>query len=123
MATFDYAALEVKAAALLDRFGVASKLRRWTKGAFSPTDRKHGDGSTTDYDVTVAVVDYDEDEIDGTLVQRDDALGIMKGSDEEPIMNDKVIVPAGGTVYEIIKITPVSPDRTTAVVYMLQLRK
>jgi hypothetical protein len=123
VSTFDYAALEARAAAILDKFGVASKLRRWTKGAYSPSDRKSGDGSTTDHDVTVAVVDYDEDEIDGTLVQQDDVKGIMKGSDEAPTLNDKVIVPAGGTVYEIIRINTVSPDRTTAVVYQLQLRK
>jgi hypothetical protein len=121
---YDYAALrDGSVAEVLAEYGGTATLTQWTKGAFSTADRDFGDGSTANYDVTVVVADYDETEIDGSVIQRDDKQVIMGGAEQAPRLNDKITIPKGGVQYEIISITPIKPDGSTVVAYFMQARK
>lgn len=105
MATFDYAKSRATAERLIARFGTAGAIRRTVQSgpSYDPvlTD--------TDYPCTLVTLEYDDRDIDGTLVRTTDkkiyvsTAGLAITLDK----SDKVI--AGGEVYAIENLKPLSP--------------
>jgi hypothetical protein len=119
--SYDYAALrDGTVAALMAKYGVAAVLVRWTKGAYNKGTASFGAGSTTNNDVTIVIDEFRIDEVDGTLVRREDKKFIMGGADTEPIMNDKIKI--GSDQWEVLNVTPIKPGGVT-VAYIIQARR
>jgi hypothetical protein len=117
--TFDYAQAKADADELIAYFGQAATLKRPTVGgsAYNPTQ-----GAPTSYDVIVAVLNYDDSEIDGSRVLATDKKVLMARGDLaiDPVTTDRLEI--GGVEHWII-----APIRTTApagivVLYELQAR-
>ena len=120
MATFDYAELrDVDVAEIITEFGVAATIQRWAKGVYDVAAGTHGVGTTTTPAITVVIEDFNEREIDGTRVKREDKKLLMGGADTVPVMNDKIII--GTDKWEIVSITPIKPGNVV-VLYEIHVR-
>lgn len=105
MATFNYAEMRAVAEELIAEFGQAGAIRRTaTSGpAYDP------ETVTTDHACQLAVMEYTDDKIDGTLIMRGDKLVYLStaGLSIEPSTADKVMI--GGEEHAIINVKPLSP--------------
>lgn len=131
MAKFDYTATQILANRLIDKFGGTLYIRRTTT-TDAPIDPWNvGTTETiTDHEVFGALLNYRNQDIDGTKIQQQDkqALVSAKGLSIEPTTNDLVIVKddAGVVIdsYQIVMPNPLRPNPQGPVVYWdLQLRK
>jgi len=106
------------ASRIIARFGQAGAFER-TSEQLNPWDPP---GTTTTHPATVAVVTYDQDHRDGTLIRADDlrVLVSVAGLDIEPAVSDKLIV--GGETYNIVHVAPLGPDGVPRF-HDLQVRK
>jgi hypothetical protein len=118
VATFDYTRTRANAERLIARFGQTGAIRRTTSDGdpFNPTM------TTTDYPCTLAVLDYNKRDIDGTLIQKTDQMVYVStaGLTISPETTDRLIV--GGAVLTVVNVKPLSPAGTV-VYYELQVRK
>ena len=103
-----------------DKFGRGMTLRRTTM-AYNPATQT-STPTVADYAASGVVAEYEDKDIDGTLVKAGDRLIILsaEGLAITPTPADKVIV--GGVVYSIVRDKPTNPAGV-AVVYELQVRK
>lgn len=105
MATFDYARSRATAERLIARFGMTGAIRRSTQSGptYDPvlTD--------TDYACQLVVMNYEDREVDGTLILSTDKK-LYVSTAGLPITlerSDKIV--AGGVAFSIEKLKPLSP--------------
>ncbi|MCD1266067.1 hypothetical protein B5M44_19150 [Shinella sumterensis] len=100
-----YPKLQQTAARLIAKFGQAGAIRRTTTSgpAYDP------ETVTTDHACQLAVMQYTDDKIDGTLIMRGDKLVYLStaGLSIEPSTADKVVI--GGEEHAIVNVKPLSP--------------
>jgi len=105
MGTFDYARTRATAERLIAKFGQTGAILRTTTGgpAYDP------ETVTTDHACQLAVMEYTDDKIDGTLIMRGDTLLYLStaGLSIEPSTADKVVI--GGEEHAIVNVKPLSP--------------
>lgn len=118
MASFDYARIRATAARLIAKFGQAGAIRRATTSgpAYDP------ETVTTDHACQLAVMQYTDDKIDGTLIMRGDKLTYLStaGLSIEPSTADKLMI--GGEEHAIVNVKPLSPAGLV-VFYEIQARR
>lgn len=105
MAQFDYARPRATADRLIKRYGQTGAIRRTTTSgpAYDP------ETVTTDHPCQLAVMQYTDDKIDGTLIMRGDKLAYLStaGLSIEPSTADNVVI--GGEEHAIVNVKPLSP--------------
>lgn len=118
MASFDYAHIRATAARLIAKFGQAGAIRRTTTSGSSYDPET----VTTDHACQLAVMQYTDDKIDGTLIMRGDKLVYLStaGLSIEPSTADKVVI--GGEEHAIVNVKPLSPAGLV-VFYEIQARR
>ena len=116
---FDYSNTAKTADRLLTRFGSAATLSRNSPGTYDPATgiaMPNSSGST----VTVAVIDYDQKFIDGTLIRQGDKEGYMSALGVSvPLAGD--VLTWAGVYCSVIACKSLSPSGLD-VLYTLQLR-
>lgn len=117
MAKFNYARAVATANRLIDKFGQTGAIRR-TETSGDPWNPGTSD---TDYTCTLVALDYDQKDVDGTLIKSTDkkVYAATKGMTIQPTTTDKVII--GGVVSTIIEAKPLNPAGTV-VYFELQAR-
>ena len=119
--SYDYAALrDGSVADIITKFGVAATLVQWTKGAYNVDTRTNAAGTTANIAVTIVIADFRVDEVDGTLIEREDKKFIMGGADATPTQNDKIKI--GSDQWEVINVVEIKPANVV-VAYEIQARK
>ncbi|MBT2326120.1 hypothetical protein J7E62_27710 [Variovorax paradoxus] len=118
--SFDYAEVAAEVDGILVEYGADATLTRVTPGAYDPATGTTGAASTTTWAGTGAKFDYEQRDIDGSLVRMGDqrvylsTVGIVN-----PKTGDTLTI--GGTVYQVIASRPLQPA-LTAVLYDVQIR-
>jgi len=106
MAKFDYSASRALADRLLNQFGASLTFTRQSGETFDPAT-----GTTTASEETfsrdVVWLDYDNDEIDGSIVQRGDARLLIQG---EVKVDDRV--EKYGENWKVVTASPLKPAST-----------
>ncbi|GAA5540447.1 hypothetical protein [Brucella sp. NBRC 113783] len=117
MAKFNYARSVQTANKLIDKFGQTGAIRR-TETSGDPWNPGTSD---TDYPCTLVALEYDQKDIDGTLIKSTDnkVYVATKGLTIQPTTTDKVII--GGVVSTIVEAKPLNPAGTV-VYFELQAR-
>lgn len=117
MAKFNYPRSVAVANKLIDKFGQTGAIRR-TETSGDPWDPSTSD---TDYPCTLVALDYDQKDVDGTLIKSTDKKVYVatKGLPIQPTTTDKVII--GGAVSAIVQAKPLNPAGTV-VYFELQAR-
>ncbi len=117
MSTFDYARAETTAQRLIKRFGQAVTLTKTTDAliAYDPKQTE------TSYTVQAAQLNYNEKDIDGTLIQTDDRLVYIstEGLAVIPEVDDTLTI--NSVDLNIISIMPLAPAGTV-VYWKVQVR-
>lgn len=108
------------ASRIIKRFGQMGTFERAGEPGGDPWNPTPG--TPTFHTATVAVVDYDQEHRDGTLIQSDDvrALVSVEGLTITPKLSDRLSV--GGHEYTVMHVTPLAPDGI-ARMYELQVRR
>ena len=108
------------ASRIIARFGQAGTFER--PGADGGTPWAPEPGEPTLHPATVAVVAYEQDHRDGTLIQANDlrVLVSVEGLDIVPSVSDRLLV--GADDFFIAKVEPLGPDGV-ARFYDLQVRR
>lgn len=117
MAKFNYVRSVATANRLIDKFGQTGAIRR-TETSGDPWNPGTSDA---DYHCTLVALDYDQKDVDGTLVKSTDKKVYVatKGLTIQPTTTDKVII--GGVVSSIVQAKPLNPAGTV-VYWELQAR-
>lgn len=114
---FDYADAVATAIELIADFGQTGAIRRTVNSGdpWNPTQ------TDTDYTVTLVVIDYENKDVDGTLIRQTDRHVLVSpdGLTVEPTTADSVVV--DGATLAIINVKPLNPAGTL-VMYDLQCR-
>lgn len=119
--SFDYTSLQNTADRLISKFGRSVTLRRVTAGTYDPSNLSVSGDSNADTTVTVAIMNYEEREIDGSVIKRQDMRGYLAAKNTAlPSVSDIII--DGSVQYQIVNIRELKPA-TTSLLYELQLRK
>lgn len=118
---FDYTRSQATADRLINNFGQAATLVKTTASTTKPYDPSSGIETKTSTAITVAVLDYFNSEIDGTLIRRDDKKIYMSalGLTVVPEVKDNIVV--GGVVHSVVNINHINPGGVI-VAYVLQAR-
>ena len=106
MAKFDYSASRALADRLLNQFGGSLTFTRQSGETFDP---QTGTTSVTEetFSRDVVWLDYDNDEIDGSIVQRGDARLLIQG---EAKVDDRI--ERDGENWKIVTASPLNPAGT-----------
>ena len=121
----DYAKTAARADQSLRRKGGIVTLRREAPGDYDPEAGGPGPGVVTEYLGTGVTVNYDMENIDGTLIQRGDQQLLFS-----PLRRDGLVMPApttadlvliGGVAYTVKNVETTRPV-DVAVLHTLQLR-
>lgn len=118
MAKFNYARSVTTGNRLIDKFGQTGAIRR-TEISGDPWNPGTSD---TDYPCTLVALDYDQKDVDGTLIKSTDKKVYVatKGLTIQPNTTDKVII--GGDVNTIVEAKPLNPAGTV-VYWEFQVRQ
>lgn len=105
MATFDYAKSRATAERLIARFGTTGAIRRSVKTGpdYDP------EITDTDYPCTLVTLEYDDAKLDGTLIRKTDKLIYVSTAGLSITLAESDKVVAGGEVYAIENLKPLSP--------------
>lgn len=117
MAKFNYARSVATANRLIDKFGQTGAIRR-TETSGDPWNPGTSD---TDHPCILVALDYDQKDVDGTLIKSTDKKVYVatKGLTIQPATTDKVII--GGIVSTIVEAKSLNPAGTV-VYWELQAR-
>lgn len=107
MAKFDYARAQATALRLLDKFGAAGAIVRDVPGSgpvWNP-----GEPVPTAHTCTMAVLKFDNKDIDGTLIKASDKKVYIaaKGLAIVPVTTDRLLI--GNVSHTIIRVMPLNP--------------
>lgn len=107
MLKFDYAKSQITALRLLDKFGMAGQIVRGTPGSGPVWDP--GEPVVTSYPCTMAVLKFDNKDIDGTLIKATDKKVYVaaKGLSIVPTTTDRISI--GGVQHTIVRVMPLNP--------------
>jgi hypothetical protein len=101
---FDYAEMVAVAEELIAEFGMPGAIRRQTNSgpAYDPSIIE------TDYPCMLAVLEYEDSKVDGTLIRRTDKMIYLStaGLSITPVESDKVLA---DRAFSIISLKPLSP--------------
>ena len=119
MAGFDYAKSAATADRLITRFGQAATLIRQVQIGGTDWNPTLADQSR---DCTIAVLDYENREIDGTRIQTGDKKVLVSavGLSPEPTTVDRIAI--SGEEHSVMSVKPLSPAGTV-VLYEVQARR
>lgn len=78
-----FAKAQATAQRLIDKYGRTITLRRGNPGAYNPTSGGFSGASTVDHTVKAVFTNYNEAEIDGEIIQRDDMRVLIAGTKPE----------------------------------------
>jgi hypothetical protein len=119
MARFDYARAQATALRLLDKFGQAGEIWRDVPGGGPVWDP--GEPTIQKTPCTLAVLRFDNKDIDGTLIKASDknAYIAAKGLAIVPVTTDRLMI--GGVSHSLVRVMPLNPAGTT-VYYEVQAR-
>lgn len=108
--TFDYTRSATTAAKLIAKFGQAGSFKRTAAGTGPAYDP--GDGATTSHACTLVDLEYNDHEIDGTLIRTGDKKVFVStsGVSITPAVSDRLVI--GDASYEIMSIKPLAPGGT-----------
>lgn len=121
----DYTKAAARADQSLRRKGGIVTLRREAPGEYDPETGGPGAGTVTEYLGTGVTINYDAENIDGTLIQRGDQQLLLS-----PLQRDGQMMPApttadlvliGGVAYTVKNVETTRPV-DVAVLHTLQLR-
>lgn len=127
----DYSKTAARADASLRRRGEKSvsqgivTLRREVPGEYDPGLGGFGPGTTIDYLGTGLKLNYEQRDIDGTLIKQGDQQLLLSPLQRNgakmplPVSGDQVVI--GATVYTVGMVADLQPT-DTSVLYTLQLR-
>src|SRR6056297_3060621 len=95
---------------LINRFGQDATLVKPATGATEPVNPwdEPSDGLPTEHPVTVAVTEYNVEDMDGTLIGISDLRVFMAVSDAVPLKSDTLLI--GGVSYNIERVGVLGPD-------------
>jgi hypothetical protein len=107
MSSFNYAKSQATAERLLIKFGQAGSIVRDVPGGGSDWDP--GEPVPTPYACTVAVLKFDNKDIDGTLIKATDKKVYIaaKGLAIIPTTTDRISI--GGVQHTVIRVMPLNP--------------
>lgn len=105
MVGFDYARARATAERLIAKFGTTGAIRRTvTSGPdYDP------DITETYYPCTLVTMEYDDAKVDGTLIRKTDKLIYVSTAGLSITLAESDKVVAGGEVYAIENLKPLSP--------------
>ncbi|MRW82887.1 hypothetical protein GJ698_02130 [Pseudoduganella sp. FT26W] len=121
----DYAKAAARADASLRRKGGVVTLRREVPGEYDPEIGGPGAGTVTEYAGTGVKLNYNQDDVDGTLIKQGDQQLLLSplqrdgASMPTPTTSDTLLV--GAKAYAIANVIDLQPT-DTSVLYTLQLR-
>ena len=117
-----YMALQITSQKIIERYGRSVVLRRNNEGTYNPATDTITGASTTDVSVIAVFTDFEQDEIDGTLIVRGDKKAVIAaGSLNSPPENNDILID-GSDQYRIVQLMAVQPG-DTALIYKVQVRK
>lgn len=118
MSAFDYLRPRATAERLIKRYGQRAQLRRSTSSGpeFDPIV------TLANHDCRIAILAYEEKQIDGTRIRASDKLVYMSTEKLtiEPTESDALVI--GGIVHEIVTVKPLSPA-DVVMFYEVQARR
>ena len=93
-------------------------IRRVTPGGYNPSTGQTTAASSTDYDCTAIIANYDQSDVDGSTILSTDRRVIIQQDDFSitPTTSDKAVI--GGRVLEIVNVGADAVDAT----WQLQVR-
>jgi len=105
MAGFNYAEVRAVAEELIGEFGTTGAIRRSVKTGpdYDP------EVTETDYPCTLVTLEYDDAKVDGTLIRKTDKLIYVSTAGLSITLAESDKVVAGGEVYAIENLKPLSP--------------
>jgi hypothetical protein len=109
--SFNYARAQATALRLLDRFGQAGEIWRDVPGGGPVWDP--GEPTIQKIPCTVAVLKFDNKDIDGTLIKASDKKVYIaaKGLAIVPVTTDKLMI--GEVSHSLVRVMPLNPAGTT----------
>ncbi len=121
----DYAKAAARADASLRRKGGLVTLCREVPGEYDPATGGPGAGTVAEYDGTGVKLNYNQDDVDGTLIKQGDQQLLLsplqRGGSPMPTPTTSDTVLIGAKVYTIANVIDLQPT-DTSVLYTLQLR-
>ena len=118
--TFNYTAIQSTATNLLTNFGEDATATRTGGATFDPTTGSYTGGSTTTITGKVVRLNYSKNEIDGGMVQRDDARMYFQAGNGAPEIDDNILFDSEN--YRVMNVITTAPSDTD-VMYELQVRR
>ena len=121
MAAFNYARMAATATRLLTRFGGPLQLVRVLPGAYDPATDTLSGGSETSHTVTGAKFDYEQDDIDGTVIRKGDQRAyIAPTAAVTPQTGDVLTI--DGEQWNVVASRPLKPA-SVIVLHDVQVRR
>jgi len=117
----DYSALATRTARLLTDYGQTATLTRVTPGSYSTSDGSLAAGTTATYTGSATVFDYDQRQIDGSLVRAGDRRVLLQATGGIPLPRTGDTITIASGTYQVVQARDISPAGTS-VVYDLQVR-
>lgn len=121
----DYTKAAARADASLRRKGGLVTLRREVPGEYDPDIGGPGAGTTTEYSGTGVKLNYQQDDIDGTLIKQGDQQLLLSPLQRDgapmPVPTTADLVLIGAKVYSIADVVDLQPT-DTSLLFTLQLR-
>ncbi len=113
-----YDDMAATAADMLAEFGQAVTVKRSTGNAYNPATGENSAGTPVTFAANAAVFDYDNSEINGTVLASDKKL-IMESGKVIPVIGD--YIETNGAYYRAMAVNTLSPG-SVDVIYTVQLR-
>lgn len=119
----DWTKWQDKAASMIGNYGADITVRLLTRSGYSAASDTYATIATTDYVIKGLITNYDEADIDGTIIQNGDrrVLIYAKGLPALESSVDEIQIIYGGIAWNPISIVPLKPGGTT-ILYYLQCR-
>lgn len=105
---------------LLTEFGLTMTITRVTGEVRNPTTFVVTPGSSATYSPKGLIKPYLADQIDGTLIKKEDRMIILDDT-VQPLLTDKITTNAES--WSIVSIATIKPDDAAVVVHFCQARK
>lgn len=118
--SFDYSPLQNVALSQISDKGRDVTYTQVTAGTFDPTTNTVTGASETDTTIKAVITDFDESQIDGTIIQRKDKQVLITADVVTPKLEDKIT--DGSVTYQIVNINQIAPG-DIVMLYKLQVRR
>ena len=112
----NYDAIQKLAQDKIAQFGRDAVLKRYDEGTFNPATSVISGETVTSQTIKAVFTDYNERQIDGTIIKRGDRLVLIAGDIAEIKTNDAI------DDYKVVNVEIVSPAGVN-LIYKAQVRK